>query len=232
MYDNIIHTGAIKMRAHELSRVSKSPIIDYQFLMQALHEYRSPRAKVTQLLKKGDLIRVKKGLYVLAENGQPQSYQPEILANLIYGPSYISLQYALQYYQMLPERVETVTSVSPNFKKIKVFTTAVGRFSYRYQKLSIYVEGFTRLKSDSSGFLIAVPEKALADLLYFEKVRATTEKDLMGYLLADLRLDKSSLARLSANQLERIAERMNRDSVWVLAKIIRQSRRQKSGKKK
>jgi len=73
-----------------------------------------PRDKISDLLKKGTIIRVKKGLYVFGEDNRKKPYSKEILANLIYGPSYISLDYALQYHGLIPERVEAVTSVTKN----------------------------------------------------------------------------------------------------------------------
>ena len=72
--------------------------IDYTFIMDCLKDYSSPRAKLTALLKKGDLIRVKKGLYIFGSDYRKGPYSPEIMANKIYGPSYVSQEYALAYY--------------------------------------------------------------------------------------------------------------------------------------
>ncbi len=68
---------------------------DYQTLLGALKGYARPRDRITALLRKGVIIRVKKGLYVFGEHERRRPYSREILANLIYGPSYISLEYAL-----------------------------------------------------------------------------------------------------------------------------------------
>ncbi|MBW1855256.1 MAG: hypothetical protein JRJ00_11360 [Deltaproteobacteria bacterium] len=87
---------------------------DYQTLLDCLEVYARPRDKISDLLKKGIIIRVKKGLYIFGEEYRKIPYSMEILANLIYGPSYISLDYALQYYGLIPERIEAVTSVTKN----------------------------------------------------------------------------------------------------------------------
>ena len=85
---------------------------DYQALMGALADYARPRDKVTDLLAKGIIVRVKKGLYIFGEKWRRKPFSREILANLLYGPSCVSLDYALHYHGLIPERVEAVTSVT------------------------------------------------------------------------------------------------------------------------
>ena len=81
---------------------------DYQALMAALPEYANPRDKVTVLLRRGDIIRVKKGFYVFGDELRRRPYSRELLANLIYGPSFVSLDSALSFHGLIPERVEVV----------------------------------------------------------------------------------------------------------------------------
>src|SRR5208337_4775007 len=85
--------------------------LDYLAIMNALSGYKQPRDKLTKLLANGDLIRIKKGIYVLGEIWRNGPFSKEILANLIYGPSYVSLEYALSWHRLIPERVDMVTSV-------------------------------------------------------------------------------------------------------------------------
>lgn len=75
---------------------------DYQALLQALKDYAYPRDKITDLLAKGVIVRVKKGLYVFGDAYRTRPYSREILANLIYGPSCVSLEYALHYHGLTP----------------------------------------------------------------------------------------------------------------------------------
>ena len=110
--------------------------IDYIVLKNLLVGYAYPRDKITQLLKSGVLVRVKKGLYIFGHAYAKQPYSKEVLANLIYGPSAISLTYALSYYQLIPEQVVTVTSITP--KRTKQFKTPVGNFTYTYLSTSKY----------------------------------------------------------------------------------------------
>nr|HOP40619.1 hypothetical protein [Geobacteraceae bacterium] len=85
---------------------------DYQTLLDAVRDYAQPRMKISSLLAKGVIVRVKKGLYIFGEAQRRRPFCRELLANLIYGPSYISLEYALHYHGLTPERVEAVTSVT------------------------------------------------------------------------------------------------------------------------
>jgi predicted transcriptional regulator of viral defense system len=104
--------------------------IDYFQLKDALSAYANPHAKIRQLLANGALIRVKKGLYVLSEDYNNAPFSLTILANLIYGPSAISLEFALSYYGLIPEHAYTITSITP--QRNKIFEAPVGCFTYRY----------------------------------------------------------------------------------------------------
>ena len=163
---------------------------DYTTLMYYLSEYKSPRSKVTQLLRTGEIIRVKKGLYVFSSSQRRSLISLEVLANQIYGPSYVSLEYALAFYGLIPEFVAEVTSVTT--KRQKMYQTPVGRFSYTPLPTPLFSVGFTLMpQADSGSALIATPEKALADLFYTRKLKITTDSDLKALLFEDLRLNET-----------------------------------------
>lgn len=169
--------------------------IDYTFLMDCLKDYKSPRAKLTTLLKKGDLIRVKKGLYLFGYDYRKGPYSQEIMANKIYGPSYISREYALAYYGLIPEYVVEMTSVST--KRSRNFNTPIGRFSYEHLPAVLYRVGFNLVRvRDNATALLATAEKALADLLYLRKAHPETRKELLELLFDDLRLDEALVSRM------------------------------------
>lgn len=176
---------------------------DYNFLKHALRAYKNPRVKINDLLKKGAIIRVKKGLYVFGTELAREPYSKETLANLIYGPSYISLQYALSFYGLIPERIETVTSVTD--KRKKRFDTPIGIFSYRYINPSLYPYGITLHETDARhAFLIAAKEKALADVLYFSAKFADQEQ-LEHFLFQDQRLDKDDIRAFDLRIVNKLA---------------------------
>ena len=168
---------------------------DYNFLMNCLSDYKSPRSKVTHLLRSGDLVRVKKGLYVFGPRWRRSMIYPEALANQIYGPSYVSREYALAFYGLIPEHVIEVTSMTS--KRRKNYVTSVGRFSYLPLPIPLFSVGYTLMEmTNSTSALMATPEKALADLFYVRKIQIQTATDLEELLFDDLRLDESGIKKL------------------------------------
>lgn len=203
---------------------------DYQTLLVALGNYARPRDKISDLLDKGIIIRVKKGLYVFGDGCRRTPYSADVLANLIYGPSYISLDYALQHYGLIPERVEAVTSVTTG--RSRRFLTPVGLFIYRMIPLRAFQIGMDRIEiGDGKGFLIATPEKALADKIYEDRgTGIQTQNDLIEYLDKNVRMDLSEVGKMNPDTLEAIADRYRSGKIRTLGKVVR--RLQRGGKKK
>jgi hypothetical protein len=194
---------------------------DYQTLLEAIQGYAQPRMKISRLLAKGTIVRVKKGLYILGESLRRRPYCRELLANLIYGPSYISLEYALHYHGLTPERVETVTSVTCG--RSRTFDTPVGAFSYRMIPLEAFRTGMDRVELEGGrSFLIAIPEKALADRIVADRgAGITTQKELHGYLLDNLRIDLVALRGLDPARLAEIARHYRSRRVKLLADLLK-----------
>jgi predicted transcriptional regulator of viral defense system len=193
---------------------------DYQTLLNCLKDYARPRDKISDLLHKGVIIRVKKGLYVFGEGYRSKPYSREILANLIYGPSYISLDYALQHHALIPERVEAVTSVSTG--RSRRFSTPVGVFTYRMIPLQAYRIGMDRVEiGDGRAFLMATPEKALADKLYDGRgTGIKTQKELTKYLEESLRIDPAALRDLRPTDLHAIAQGYRSQKIRLLRNLV------------
>ena len=193
---------------------------DYQTLLDAVHEYSRPRMKISRMLAKGDIIRVKKGLYILGESFRRRPFCRELLANLVYGPSYISLEYALHYHGLIPERAEILTSVTCG--RSRTFNTPVGTFSYRMIPLEAFRIGMDRVElDDGRSFLIAVPEKALADQIVADRgAGITTRKELHDYLLASLRIDHIMLQELNSAWLAEIAHLYRSRRVRLLSDLV------------
>ncbi|WP_305043300.1 type IV toxin-antitoxin system AbiEi family antitoxin domain-containing protein [Geoalkalibacter sp.] len=200
---------------------------DYQALMGALASYAQPRDKVTDLLAKGVIIRVKKGLYIFGEKWRRRPYSREILANLLYGPSCVSLDYALHYHGLTPERVEAVTSVTP--KRGWRFATPVGRFLYSNVPEAGFAVGLGRVElEDGRAFLIAAPEKALADKLRKGRgLGLRTQKECLAYLVEDLRIEEMALRDLDAGLLDELSRVYNSPRVALLAGLVRRLARRK-----
>lgn len=193
---------------------------DYQTLLDAVHGYARPRMKISAMLAKGDIIRVKKGLYILGEPLRRRPFCRELLANLVYGPSYISLEYALHYHGLTPERVEAVTSVTCG--RSRTFATPVGTFSYRMIPLEAFRTGMDRAElDDGRSFLVAIPEKALADRIVADRgAGISTQKELHEYLLSSLRIDPAGLRELDPVRVAEIARAYRSRRVKLLADLI------------
>ena len=193
---------------------------DYQILLDVLREYARPRDKISDLLEKGVIVRVKKGLYVFGEAYRRRPASREILANLIYGPSYISLEYALHYYGLIPEQVETLTSVAHG--RSRTFDTPIGTFSYRGIPGSAFRTGMDRVDlDDGRSFLIATPEKALADKIVEDRgAGIRTQTELHDYLLNNLRIDPVGLRELDPERLLDIAECYRSRRVKMLSRLV------------
>ncbi len=196
--------------------------IDYFQLKSALSAYTHPHAKIRQLLATDALIRVKKGLYVLGETYNNTPISLEILANLIYGPSAISLEFALAYYGLIPERVYAITSITP--QRDKIFDTPVGRFTYRYLTMKKYTIGLTRLRlNDGRYIIIASPEKALLDKIYFSKaIVIQSNQEVENFLFEDLRIDENILETFDINLLSEIAMIYKNASVTAVTNYLKQ----------
>jgi len=113
--------------------------------------------------KRGYIIRVKRGLYILPDAPPPGSY----LANIIYQPSYISLTAALSHHGVIPETVYEVTSITT--KSTRRFETLGKVYSYRSLQTKAYT-GYRVEKENGFSFLMADPEKAFVDTCYFRLV--------------------------------------------------------------
>ncbi|MBN1141521.1 MAG: hypothetical protein JXB25_06995, partial [Deltaproteobacteria bacterium] len=184
-------------------------------------DYARPRDKVTDLLAKGEIIRIKKGLYIFGEKRRRKPYSREILANLMYGPSCVSLDFALHYHGLIPERPEAITSVTS--KRPRRFNTPVGLFLYTQVPESGFAVGLGRVDlEDGRAFLMAVPEKALADKLREQRgLGLRTQKECLAYLVTNLRIEETLLKGLDAGLLDDLARHYRSQRVALLAGLVR-----------
>ena len=194
---------------------------DYPALLESLREYGRPRDKITSLLKQGAVVRVKKGIYVFGERYKRRPFSREVLANMICGPSYVSLETALHYYGLIPEGVEAVTSVT--VIRGRRFSTPVGLFVYRAIPMRAYPIGIDRIEIEAGrSFLIAIPEKALADKIQADRGTAIrTQAEMRTYLLDNLRIDPAGLGRLNVETISLIADHYRSRKLRLLSGLVR-----------
>lgn len=177
-------------------------------------------AKIAYMVNKGELIRLKKGLYALGEDYQTTSIDTISLANMLYAPSYVSFDYALSYYGLIPERVYEITSATMRMKK--EFDTPLGRFTYKPVSLQAYALGIDWLYDDiHGGMLIATSEKALCDKIRSDRgIGRLSQQKLRDYLEFDLRIDMDLFYTLDSALILAIAMAYRSSNLKNLSKLI------------
>jgi predicted transcriptional regulator of viral defense system len=124
------------------------------------------RCNVQYWRKQGHLIPLKRGIYVLSADLRKQPLSMGFIANNLLSPSYVSLEYALSYYDLIPEMVTVYTSVTT--QKTTTFKTPIGNFEYHSVQEGLF-KGFTKAIEAGRNYFIATPEKAILDFFYFHQ---------------------------------------------------------------
>jgi len=176
--------------------------IPQQLLMDILKAYRRPHDKIHELVRSGNLTPIRRGLFVPGPHTSVPGPDPLLLANHILGPSYVSLETALSFWGLIPERVFGRVSVTP--RAGRRFDTPLGRFTYLRAPLPYYSFGIMRASiTDRQAILMATPEKALCD-----KVALTADLQLrsvrqaIAFLRDDLRIDAEDLSSMRVEMIE------------------------------
>ena len=152
-----------ELREREISLLTVS---DFRKIF-ALKKDNTAYKIIQRLTKKGILKRLIKRKYLFSF-GQTNDFQ---IANFLYPPSYISLESALSFYGIISQFPYQITSVTP--KKTKMIKAGEKEFSYSHLKPELFFGYETK-----EDFLIALPEKAFFDYLYFAtKGLRSFEKD-------------------------------------------------------
>ena len=157
--------------------------------------------KIRQLEREGQIIRLKRGLYVNAMETAGRVLSAELIANHLYGPSYVSMSSALRYYGLIPEAVYTQQSMT--LKHAKVFDTPLGRFEYIYIPREAFSVGLTIVRQADYAFVMASPEKALCDLVANSSVvNLRYIKEAEAYIMEDIRMEMADFKAMDAEILK------------------------------
>lgn len=181
------------MRAIQQIRKSISEdIFSYTQAIEALRNYKKPRDVINTMLKNCDLIRIKRGLYVFGQSWRKKPISLELLANLIYGPSVVSVDYVLSVVGLIPEHVISITSVTSG--RSRNFDTPLGKFTYKQVRKELVGYGVEILNGRQEKYFISNPLKALADKVWLDRrFNPTSPKSYEEYLFEDLRVDRDLL---------------------------------------
>jgi predicted transcriptional regulator of viral defense system len=179
----------------------KDQPIGTQVLLGILRDYSRPYDKINDLVQQGYIAQLRKGLYMISSkvsNTFPESF---LIANQLYGPSYVSIDSALSYWGFIPERVFETTSVTVRLSKN--FATEVGTFSFAHIPKSYYPLGIQSVAlTETQHVLMASPEKSLCDkIITTSGINLRSKKQAQSYLLDDLRIDHEKLVELNVNEM-------------------------------
>ena len=192
-----------------------------QLLVQEMKHYANPIAKIRRMVKAGELIPLVRGIYE-TDRGVPGYLH----APVIYGPSYLSFEFALSYHGLIPESVRVYTSASFEKNKSKRYETAFGVYTYRDIPSRAYSVGILHRIEKGYAYFIASPEKAICDQLY-TIAPLNAQRDIERYLFEDLRIEQEYFFGLNMTFLIEIAAYYRTRNHRLLEAYIR--RRVKNG---
>ncbi|MBN1365188.1 MAG: hypothetical protein JW976_10330, partial [Syntrophaceae bacterium] len=162
--------------------------------------------RLSEWQEKGFIKMIRRGHYIFSDLEINESGL-FLIANNIYSPSYVSMEMALAYYNLIPEAVYGITSGSS--LKTNHFKTDFGEFIYRHVKPQLMF-GYKLISHKGQNFKIAEPEKAILDYFYL-KAHLDTKEDFVGLRINGEefkeQMDRDKLKRylnaFNNNQLEK-----------------------------
>ena len=209
------------MNIFQLSKQIPASVFTHDYLEAILSPYvNNVNAKISYMVKKGELLRLKKGFYTFEKEYRTIPVDIISVANILYAPSYVSFDYALSYYGLIPERVYEITSATMRMKK--EFSTPIGRFTYKVVSVQAYALGVDwNYDKTHGGKLIATAEKALCDKIKSDRgIGRLSQQRLEMYLEHDLRIDMDLLFSLDTELITAIASVYKSSNLQNLAKLI------------
>lgn len=142
---------------------SRYPFVESREVLRRSPNVQVAKNQLSRWSGEGLLIKLRRGLYIFNEEERKVEIDQNVVASRLYEPSYLSLEYALNFYGLIPERVIDVTSVTT--RKTMQFRNDFGSFIYRHIKPEAF-RGFKKFGDKNLVFFMAEPEKAVIDFLY------------------------------------------------------------------
>ncbi|HPW17397.1 MAG TPA: hypothetical protein PLP83_03345 [Candidatus Aminicenantes bacterium] len=193
-------------------------------VVRDLFEDRTEAARkvlVHRAVAAGEVIRLKRGLFLLASGYRRTDPHPFVIAAMLHSPSHVSLETALAHHGLIPEAVYQVGSVTS--RRSRVFETPVGIFSFVRVPAKDPRAGVQALKIDERSWaFVAGPLRAVADTVYTRK-RVTWERDGASFLTESLRIEREDLEGMSFDSLDEICGSLrDRRTVDYLRNLARE----------
>jgi hypothetical protein len=203
-----------------IAHYAKQPIT-HQLLMSWLKDYKRPNDKINALTSAGMLSSVKRGIYIAGPNAHAGRPENALLANHLLGPSYVSLDSALSFHGLIPERVYSISSMTT--RASREFNTEIGLFTYTHLPLPYYAFGIDIVPLTNQQYaMIARPEKALCDKIVSTSgliLRSTSGAG--AYLMDSLRIDEEALKAFNTEVMkEWLSAAPKKDSLKMVIRLI------------
>ena len=195
--------------------------ISHNVIMEALATYSRPNDKISEMIKSGELVSLRRGLYVPGPELDLPIPESFVIANHLRGPSYVSLESALSYWDLIPERVYETSSVTT--KTTKTYQTSLGRYSFQHLSTPYYSFGIRSVRlTEQQTALIASPEKAVCDKIVLTAgVILRSISQTMDFLMEDLRIDEEQLQTLDASTIDTwVEDAPKRSSLQMLVNTL------------
>ena len=190
-------------------------VITTSMLREKYNNYANPLDKIKRDADSGILFRLTRGLYE-TDSG----VNPCFLASSILSPSYLSFDWALSFYGLIPEKAFSITSASLNIRKNKTFINKFGRYEYSDISATAFSEGLTYIESGDYMVKIATKEKAICDSLSKWRV-VNSVKALKELLFVDKRIDEDEFSTCDFKLMMRLASLYKNTNLNMLIKFIR-----------
>jgi len=203
------------MKSNKIVFQGANMIITTSMLKEKYKDYTNPLDKIKRDADRGILIRLNRGIYETNPN-----VNPCLLASSILSPSYISFEYALSYYGLIPEMVFAITSATLGMRKNITITNAFGRYEYSDIAMKAFSEGLTYLEEGEYMVRIATQEKTICDSLSKWPV-VHSIKELKELLFIDKRIDEIGFETCDFKLMTRLAGLYKKTNLNLLIKLIR-----------
>lgn len=182
------------------TQLTNLPLFETELLYAGADNRQQVQRQVTDWVRARKLVQLRRGLYTLAEPYQTESPHTYVIANRLVHGSYVSLHMALSHYDLIPEHVAVVTSVTT--RRPGMWQNQYGHFSYQHIQPALFFGFYYRQVTQAQWAYMATPEKALLDLIYL-----TPDADNADYIQT-LRLQ--NLDQLNTQRLTDYFQRANK----------------------
>ena len=190
-------------------------IVTTSILKRKYQDYANPIDKIKRDIDKGVLFRITRGIYEDNPN-----VEPYLLASSILSPSYLSFDWVLSFYGLIPEKVFSITSASFQVRKNKTFINHFGRYEFSDIPSDAFPYGVTYIEKGDYITKIAKKEKAIGDSLYKWRV-VKNIKELKELLFIDKRIDEEEFSKSDFELMLKLAPLYKKSNLNLLIKLIR-----------